>query len=59
MTKRSDFDDGVQPTKYDPSFEVVSSFGNGTVCSAPGDSERMLPFQVSYDDSVNPKYPGR
>lgn len=59
MTARNDFAEGVQPTKYEPAFTVVSAFDNGTICSEPGDSEQMLPFQVSYDDSVNPKYPGR
>lgn len=52
-----------QEIHYNSPFEIISSFGNGTVCDGDDDlldtsNHRMLPYQVSYDDDVNPKYPG-
>jgi hypothetical protein len=44
---------------YNPEFEIIASFGNGEVWNQDGENVGMLPYQVSYDDCVDPKYPGR
>lgn len=40
-----------------PDYDVVSTFGNGTTCDQNG-NETIMPWQVSYDDTVDPKFPG-
>lgn len=55
-TEPMDSDRGIH---YNPEFEIIASFGNGEVWNQDGENTGMLPYQVSYDNEVNPKYPGR